>query len=633
MNCIRTLRIFLNYKILVLLSSFLFSGVALAATSEILSYKNLPISIQREFQNLLHIKNGKPRADQDHFYLSSYKKRTSTFSIEDEFQNTLHAFATDPNRETGYFKYPLRCVFVERLHLLQSLGLFLDLTSSDCEALNKWKEGLKVKSISLVFSASYPNNPSSMFGHTLLRLNQEKGSDLLDYTVAFSAWQDVQESGLFLAIKGLFGGYRGLIDMSKYYQKVGEYNYFESRDLIEYKLKMSEHEIERFLNHLWEIYQTSYFDYYFIDENCSSLLFDMLEVAYQDKILPLKNRWYYLPGELVQAMSVAGLIEGESKVRPSLKKSFERKYEALDAHEKEFFRILIGGKDLDFQNFKNEQNAKTLTAAIDYFYYKKARLKGNLDKDPLDEGKRLSDILKLRASLGVMEEVKVQKKDLGHVERPELAHGPKTLKAGFGRYQNQNMLSFGFKEGYHSFLNSDAGHETFSQFDFGSLNFSYLTKEKKLFVKDADLLNLKSLHPWSFYDPQASWQGELSYEDVDRKNHFTEFSLGMGYAVDLMSKRIRTGFFVSSFMGVTKNTFNFGPKLEFLLLVSPMDKIKTKLSTKTYYFHKKFMQDHLMSALELDLRYLVSDNTSIGIAGKKFESTKLDSVVSFEWNY
>ena len=74
-----------------------------------------------------------------------------------------------------------------------------------------------------------------------------------------------------------------------YYRKVREYNDIESRDIWEYKLKLSEEEVSRVLLHLWEM-QRAEFDYYFLDENCSYQLLSLLDVAREDLHLT-KEKW------------------------------------------------------------------------------------------------------------------------------------------------------------------------------------------------------------------------------------------------------------------------------------------------------------------------------------------------------
>ena len=419
-------------------------------------------------------------------------------------------------------------MFPERLKFLQTKGFFKDLTSDDCEELNKWKAGLNALSLSVVFSSSYPNNPSSMFGHTLIRLRGDAKSDLLDYSVAFSAWQDVTESGFFMAVKGLVGGYRGLVEISKYYQKVNEYNFYENRDLIEYHLISTDEERERFLNHLWEIYQTTYFDYYFLDENCSSLLFQLLKVTYQNKDLGPHKRSYYLPQELVESLYEKGLIdENKISVRHSLKKTFEVKFKNLKQNEKNDFFKVIERADLTEEELKSF-SYKALETSVDYFYYQKARTKGQLETTPVNQAKRLHQVLMARASLGQSPEVKLQLDSLKTIF-PHQAHKPRMFGVSLGHNNQSSYTSLHYKPALHYFTDSPLGYEQFQSFDLFSTELSWNIDQEKFFLQNFTLIDLRSLHSWSFYDPQLSWMVNIFHTD-DFVREREEASIGGGLA-------------------------------------------------------------------------------------------------------
>src|SRR5207302_9545050 len=121
--------------------------------------------------------------------------------------------------------------------------------------------------------------PSSTYGHTFLLLKKkgQGGDELLDYAVNFAA--DLEnDNGFLYAVKGLMGGYRGRFSTFPYYMKVQEYSNLESRDLWEYDLRLSEPEIERLMQHLWELGNVR-IRYFFFNKNCSYYLIPLLEVV------------------------------------------------------------------------------------------------------------------------------------------------------------------------------------------------------------------------------------------------------------------------------------------------------------------------------------------------------------------
>ena len=69
------------------------------------------------------------------------------------------------------------------------------------------------------------NNPSSMFGHTLLRIDQKGQTEqtrLLAYAINYAA-NVTTENGLAYAALGVSGGFQGFFSIMPYYLKVKEY--------------------------------------------------------------------------------------------------------------------------------------------------------------------------------------------------------------------------------------------------------------------------------------------------------------------------------------------------------------------------------------------------------------------------
>src|SRR5262249_34403761 len=137
--------------------------------------------------------------------------------------------------------------------------------------------------IRLVFSSYYLNNPASAFGHTFLRVERtdpftvSERRELLDHGIDFSADVDTGNAVIY-AIKGLTGLFPGTYKLRPFFYKVREYTHYESRDLWEYELALDDRQVMLVTAHLWELGST-YFDYYYITENCAYQILAALEVA------------------------------------------------------------------------------------------------------------------------------------------------------------------------------------------------------------------------------------------------------------------------------------------------------------------------------------------------------------------
>jgi hypothetical protein len=151
----------------------------------------------------------------------------------------------------------------------------------DCQNSSTWYKDVDPHSAVLIFPAAYLNSPSSMFGHTLLRIDQadvqrqHHAAQLRDQLRRLHRRLD---NSILYAWKGLMGGYPGLFALVPYQEKLSEYRSLENRDLWEYRLNLTQEETGRMVEHVWELKQIQ-FDYFFFDENCSYRLLELLQVA------------------------------------------------------------------------------------------------------------------------------------------------------------------------------------------------------------------------------------------------------------------------------------------------------------------------------------------------------------------
>src|SRR5207245_2052930 len=164
-----------------------------------------------------------------------------------ELQATIRKVFTD--EPVGRTAQPAQCAFVARYHWLKS-ALGIDdrrLPPRECHRFKEWLNALSPQSVTLIFPSAFMNNPSSMFGHTLLRIDQKGQTEqtrILAYTINYAA--DVPpDEGVLFAVRGIFGSYRGYFSTIPYYLKVQEYRDIENRDIWEYRLNFSDGQIRR----------------------------------------------------------------------------------------------------------------------------------------------------------------------------------------------------------------------------------------------------------------------------------------------------------------------------------------------------------------------------------------------------
>jgi len=117
-----------------------------------------------------------------------------------------------------------------------------ELPRVECPDYARWREGFDAAGLTLIFPEGFMNNPASIFGHTLLRVDargEDGGQDVLGWAVDFTARSGGELLILYMA-KGVFGFYPGLFGIRPYYQQLKRYADWENRDIWEYRLNVDQ---------------------------------------------------------------------------------------------------------------------------------------------------------------------------------------------------------------------------------------------------------------------------------------------------------------------------------------------------------------------------------------------------------
>lgn len=500
--------------ILVIVLSLFGSAIADAQPSDRESYlaqlieqaQEKRLAEQREWYLLLHYRKGlfggyESEQDDPRFFMSP-KGKTDPAA---ELSATLAKFFSD--ELVGRSQQPAQCAFVARYHWLkEQLGFDQTrLSPLVCERFKHWYDDFEVDSISLIFPSSFLNNPASMFGHTLFRVDQKGQTEqtrILSYTVNFAA--DVPpNSGFLYPIRGIFGSYKGYFSTIPYYLKVQQYRDIENRDIWEYRLNLTEAQLQRFLMHAWEM-GNAYFDYFYFKENCSYHLLALLD--YADPSLHLTDEFMFwtVPADTVRLIvSKPGLVS-TSTYRPSRSTVIRRKREFLPASERDLaHRVTQNIGELTSPAFLQLTTAKqafVLDLASDYLRYQMETTK----KDPKPELKeRNRAVLTARSQLRIpSEEFTVRP----FAKQPELGHKMLQASLGAGWRNNDTFEEATFRGGYHDLLDPEAGYTPNAQIEMAAITLRHYNRADQTRVERATLLNLLSLSPMDSVFHSPSWR-------------------------------------------------------------------------------------------------------------------------------
>jgi hypothetical protein len=500
--------------------------------------QHLQLAEQREWHILLHYQpsgDGYVSEVDDPNFFNAYNGKTEP---QAELEATLKAFFA-PNFQQNEQRQHPQCAFIARYHWLKAQLNFdpMRLPPQPCSRFQEWFAQLKPAGLSLIFPAAYLNNPSSMFGHTLLRIdqaNQDEQTRLLAYAINYTAATE-EENGLVFAIKGLTGGYPGVFSILPYYEKVKEYNDLENRDTWEYQLNFTPDEIRRLLWHVWEL-DKIYFDYYFFDENCAYHLLTLLEAArptlhLREQLLP-----WVIPGETVRVVvKTPGLLK-KAVFRPASATVLRHHLSQLSPKQQDWVLALAksqsqsatpkGKKAEKGKNpaSKKEGTAETLNSensgeilnssalgtldvatrskiletAYDYLYYQHNKT------EPSDRqsAQQLRQLLIARSQLPT----KNLFSELKTPPRPDQGHASFRLSLGLGYDDKSVYQSLSLRPAYHDLLDPEAGYVQGAQINFLDLSLRHEMDSFKLKLEHLKVIDIISLTPRNRFFQPLSWK-------------------------------------------------------------------------------------------------------------------------------
>jgi len=387
---------------------------------------------------------------------------------------------------------------------------------AQCQEYQKWYAQIDPQSLTLVFPAAYLNSPSSMFGHTFIRIDRASGNNpLLDYTVNYAANADPDDNELIFTYKGLSGGYPGVFSTLPYYQKVKEYSHLESRDVWEYKLSLSTEEVEQFIRHVWEI-QNSHFDYYFFTENCSYHLLTILDAA--SERFNFSDQFYLSvkPSDTVRVIEQSGLVESSS-FRPATLSIMNHQLGQLDQTLRSKVKALVESETA-IPNILNKLSSKQKAQALEFAYQYSRYLAVRKKKKHPNQGKRTIELLSARSKLP---ETKVFDDIPAPKIRDDQGHNSHRFESSFGHDGNQDFAQIGLRMAYHDLLDNAPGYIKGARLEMFNLQLRHTFSEtsslnknsakaspkalSKTRLQSLELINIASFTPRNTFITPTSW--------------------------------------------------------------------------------------------------------------------------------
>ena len=523
------------------------SAAGLNSTTHSLTPNNITVNelaIHTQWFHLLHYRphgllaTMKSENDSTSFFVHPDGKQDALAELQAEIE--LFSLVNQKNNDS------LQCRFPARYQWLKQF--FPNWLDQPCSELNEWKTEIDAHQLTLIFPASYLNSPSSMYGHTLIRLDREDEtkSKLLSYSVNFAANADPTDNELVFSYKGLAGGYPGVVSVLPYYAKVNEYSHLEHRDVWEYRLDLTAKEVDQFVNHIWETKETE-FDYFFFDENCSYRLLALLDAASERIDVAKDFSVKAMPVDTIRSLINTDRVEYVD-YRPSSGVMLNQQQAQLSSSQKEWAKRISQdpsiANDAEFLLLGELERAQVLEVAISYLRYLVVKKKQH---SPVNRKRSLA-LLSARSKIAVQDvfqpiEQPAVRDDEGHLTQRGSVY--------LGQQNDNEFIDMQFRIAYHELMDLPEGFIKGGQIEMGSWTLRGINqqdptdgeKDIKLQLQKFSIINILSLGVRDHFQQPISWRVNTGLDRllIAGSDLFAHLDVAGGYSYDLGSQKNHWG--------------------------------------------------------------------------------------------
>ena len=456
--------------------------------AHLLHYRTHPFSLRYQSQ-----------ADSPNFFMAKEGKT----SLLAELSAAIDAFMQTNQADNQ----SAQCRFPARYHWLKTALPEQGFIDQPCSELHNWQQTLDAHYLTLIFPASHINSPSSMYGHTFIRLDRadEKSNKLLAYSVNFAANADPEDNELVFSYKGLTGGYPGVVSVLPYFAKTNEYSHMEARDIWEYRLALDKTEVDQFVRHIWET-KDVYFDYYFFDENCSYRLLALLDAA--SARVDAADDFYFtaMPVDTVRALQQRGLVE-QVRYRPSSASDMESKSAQARAQVLQAAKNIIDSEE-DIAELLRELNPQEQAQALElaYAYARYLAVKKKQDSPKLRE--RTIQVLSARAKISESAHFAATpepnvRDDQGHLSR--------RMSLSAGRSDGLSFIEAQHRIAFHDVMDLPQGFAQGAQIQMGKVGLRGW-ENGALRLQEFQVVDVLSLSHDTYFQRPIAWAVSGGFE-------------------------------------------------------------------------------------------------------------------------
>ncbi len=443
---------------------------------------------------------------------------------ESELRATIELFAQNSDNDK-------MCLFPARYMYLKKHGL-IKTSMPKCEEFAKFRSDLSPSGVTLLFTDAYMNNPSSLFGHTLLRIDtSRKGTQLLAHGANYGAFTAGEENSVLFAIYGLAGGYYGGWTVKPYYDVINTYNNIENRDIWEFTLDFSQEELDFFVAHLWEVGHART-PYYFFSRNCSYMIMEVLDAVRPSLQLADKFPIHAIPIDTVKAVYRSGNIVKGINYRPSRQAKIVHRATQMNSKQKNAFFQAVKNDDYALAELPEDEKADVIETAYQYVQYQFVRKEFDIK-----EYRRKS--FQGLAARNKLQNQKAKMSENPQGQSPLESHESMRITLGAGRRNGEMFQEISYRPAYHSLTDNDYGLLSGAEINFLNSRWRHYDKSKKNVLSEFNILGIRSLAPMNKMFAPISFNINLDIfrklnPENDKEGYVGEFNVGSAAVVELL---------------------------------------------------------------------------------------------------
>lgn len=605
------------WKLSIFLGSFFFFQIipsyVYAKKWEDKQWENL-LQLQKSFWNsyISYVQNSD-------FYLSNEK----ILSPKNEYIAFENALKLNPSLEDDHVvcRFPARWYWYRKVNNISDDNL-----KYKCEKLQNFRNRMSATGVTVVFSSYYMNNPASSFGHTLIRLEKKSHdtgtyTELLDHGINFGAVTG--DAGvLAYTLGGLLGWFYATFDAIPYYYKVREYNDYEFRDLWSYKLDLTQDEVNLLVDHLWELGHAK-FDYYFLKENCSFYILNVIE-AVRPSLNLMKNltELYTIPSDTLKELYKNKIVKNIS-FRPSPQYLFYKLLSNISPTKHNLVEEVYRDPRFSLDTLTKDDQVQIIDAAITLF---DLRHNKELLKDEINITNKKKLLLSKRANIAISSKQQDFKSVLK--EAPHLGHPSRRVSVGWLKQYQQKWVEIEWRYAFHDLLDYYLSYPENSKLEVGKINIQF--DNSKILLNEVLFLDMISLGKFDQFKKSSSWKLKVGQWQT-RLNHQNLNTLGVaaGYGLSYQHEEL-VGYMLShlelSSVPEGNDRIKLSPGADLGLLYSIDANLKTHVyydfrikpwNESSYNFELKWSNSEL-AFLVMGKKLIVDNENQFGIKFQKY---------------